>query len=864
MSQCWDVIKTNLANADAVYLLGCLDECDESQASWLISRIRQSVRTVDAPLKVVITTTKGSDAGQKITDALAQLPDRSVATVDFSGVQMARNHKESELQLSLFLQEDPRYTQNSIPATLEKLYSSCREDEELKLLLVASLKSSPNHKQTMHHLESGPRTRDQIFAIALETIAKENMPRALAVFSWLLTIRRPLRVFEFVTLCQLSESACEAGCSHRWLSRRSPKIHYEAAKILRQLGNLLRIKHDEVHFSHPEIRSWLLSKDGKSSSAGNWLDIASENERHGHILDLCTKCLSHLTGEHNIDALFAYAAEHWIHHYRNAEDSRHQTILKDVFARPEIVDKWIVAYRRLPTPFMKPQDGTSNCLVIASHFALDSIVRALLAQQSPDIEIWKSAVLECVSMGNLSTLCLVYEAIPVTLDFDSPILHQIINKAAVCGHLNVFRDIVQRIPVPSHVESPLSSGETRPESNDLPSIVHELPAEAKSDASTTMVDDVFGIQNVERPTTQHEKQYRSNMIEELPKIRTDIPQDREPPGEGSFTNGDDGKSLNTRTSSPAMRRPSPFDWLDLVVCKAARLGLDDILDTLLSLGANPNSESSIRPRLDNIGICALAHAGFRGHLDAMRVLLLHGANIERKSGRHSGTSLSITAEGGSVEAVKLLLDKGADVEAPDKRGWAPVCSATYWGLYAAAKTLIDHTPLNEYEQPPRELLPDAVDEGRYNTAKTLLECGADPNSANADGTALWHAIAQERMDLCELLLNDGQPWKADPDFTPEGLTPPLVQAIIERNLDIVKLLLERGADIEKMEISHKIKRTPLTTAVLEKDTAIVQYLLEQNANALVVDEEGWTPIFSAANYGVSIRRWSMIFTRNVH
>lgn len=466
-------------------------------------------------------------------------------------------------------------------------------------------------------------------------------------------------------------------------------------------------------------------------------------------------------------------------------------------------------------------------------------------------------------MGNLSTLRLVYEAIPVALDFDNPILHQIINKAAACGHLDVFRDIVQRIPMPSHVESPRSSSETRPESNDLPSIIHELPAEAKDVASTPMVDDVFGNQNVARPRAQQEKQDRGNMVEELPKINTVIPQDIKPPWEGGFTNEDEGKSLNTRTNSPMMIRPSPFDWLDGVVCKAARYGLDDVLDTLLSLGANPNSEASTRPRLDNIGLCALAHAGFRGHLDAMRVLLFHGANLEGQSGRYSGTPLSITAEGGSVEAVKLLLDKGANVEAPDERGWVPVCSASYWGLYAATKTLIDHTPLSEYEQPPRELLPDAVDEGRYNTAKTLLECGADPNSANADGTALWHAIAQERMDLCELLLNNGQPWKADPDFTPEGLTPPLAQAIIERNLNIVTFLLERGANIENPEISQKIKRTPLTTAVLEKNTAIVQYLLEQNADPLVVDEEGWTPIFTAANYGVSIRR-SMIFNRSVY
>lgn len=372
MGQCGNLIRTNIANADAVYLLGCLDQCDGPQALWLISQIEKSIKMVENPLKVVIVTTKDTEVGQKITDALAQLPHESVTTVDSSGLQMARDHDEADLELSLFFQEDPRYSDNLVSETFEQLHFTCSEDEDLKLLLVALLKSSPDHKQTLHRLGSGSRIRDQIFATGIDTVPKENWLRASKVFSWLLTIRRPLRVFEFVTLYHLSESVCEAGCSHRWLSRRNPRIDYEAGKILQLLGNLLRIKHDEVQFSHPEIRSWLLSKDGESSSAGNWLDLASESERHGHLLDLCTKCLSHLTGVHNNDALFAYATEHWIHHYRNAENSRHRTILNDVFARPKVVESWIVSYHRLPTPFMKPQDGTSNPLAIASHFALDS------------------------------------------------------------------------------------------------------------------------------------------------------------------------------------------------------------------------------------------------------------------------------------------------------------------------------------------------------------------------------------------------------------------------------------------------------------------------------------------------------------
>lgn len=854
---------------DAVYVFGCFDECDESQSLWLISQIEEQMRTIEEPLKVVIVTTKGTKPEQKIVDALLKMPEKSVTTVDYSGAHVARDDSETGLELPFFFQEDPRYAEQRISEIVERLYTSCRQDEDLNSLLLTLLKSSPDHTQMIQLSGSKNPLHDQIFAVALEAISVENRSRALKVFSWLLTLRRPLRVFEFVTLCQLPERACDTGCSHQWISRRNPRIRYEAGKILQSLGGLLGIKHDEVHFSHPELRSWLLSRGEVSTSGGQWFHLDGEAERHADILGVCLTCLSHLTGDQNTDALFTYAIEHWIHHYKMADGSRHNAVLNDVFGNPKVLGDWIVAYGRLPAPFVKPQPGVSRPLAIAAHFALDHILRALLVKERADTETWKEAMLGCVRMGNLSTLRLLYGAAPVTLDFDNDILHEIVKEAGMNGHVNVLRDVVQRIPVPTHDKPDWKSMRTRAANKDLPATgEHEFPKAAtlSPDSLTTGEDGTFRSQNtaeikLQKPTVT--QTVRGNTSEEQdegarvlqlspPKIRTDVSIDTEPPGEGHLTDEDESKAIKPYKSSPLVQ-PTPFDWLDLSVCRAARYGLHDVVDKLLSLGANPDATAT--PDSKIAGTCALGEAGGRGQLDTVRVLLNYGAEIELKSGPYVSSTLFLAVDGGNSDVIKLLLEKGATVESTNDDGRMPVQHASSCGHHAALKALIQHTPLSEYKMPTKAPLACAAYYGRYHTMKILLEAGVDPNGADEDGSALWHAISDGRIDICELLLNEGQPWKADPNFAPENLTPPLTQAIEEGNLDIVKLLLERGADIQKAETSENFKRTPLTTAILfdtDSQIDIVRYLLEKNADPLAVDEEDWTPVWTAANDGVSI------------
>lgn len=852
---------------DAVYVLGCFDECQESQALWLISKIARQIRSYEEPLKIVIITTKNSIRGQKITEALSQLPESSVTTFSYSGVPDVPP-KESlgeRLEIPVFLQEDPRYAEEKTSETIRRVYTSCQADGDLRCLLLTLMKASPDSMKTMQLFRTDLPLRDQIFTASLEAISVDNRSRALKVISWLSTFRRPLRVFEFVALHQLLECVCDTGCLQHQISRKDPCMSYKAGQILRDFGGLLHIKDDEVRFSHPQLRSWLLSVGANPTLESQWFHLENERERHAVAFDFCAECLRHLNGDERTDGLFAYAVEHWAHHCTMANGLRDNAILNKVFGDMQLLNNWIAAYGRLQTPFVKPRPGASKPLAIAAHFGLDSIVKVLLTKESISLSIWSEAILESVQMGHSSTLLVLYEARPMELEFDNAVLHDIVKEAALSGHFDVFREVVQLIPEPPHKKPAWKAIKTQPAEEQVPHSSEHEPSEAASHSPARSTLGAMSQDTSEAKLHQQEPLVTQTAEDEegagnidrdneLRKICTDMDHYSEPSREQASNAQNEDQESKSRIGSSSPAPITPFDWLHLILCYAARYGLQDAVARLLSVGANVNAETIRVPEFGKTS--ALTQASRLGHLDTVHLLLDHGADPEQTSG--DMTPLMFAVHAGNHDVIKLLLEKGADVEATDDSNWKAVNHASSWGCYTVVKTLIQHAPRIEHiatEIPP--LLPQAARRGRYNTMKILLENGAGADTADGRQSALTLAIRRERYDICELLLNGGEGWAAaDPNFTPENSTPPLVEAVEACNLDIVKLLLEKGADIQKADEAEGLYRAPLSTAILYLGTSskidIIRHLLENKADPLVADEDGWTPLWTAANEGVSI------------
>ena len=88
------------------------------------------------------------------------------------------------------------------------------------------------------------------------------------------------------------------------------------------------------------------------------------------------------------------------------------------------------------------------------------------------------------------------------------------------------------------------------------------------------------------------------------------------------------------------------------------------------------------------GDTCLMTAALHGHLDICRLLIDKGAQMEAK-GRSGDSPLHYAAWEGSIEVVRVLCDRGADIEACGKNGNRPLHWAATCGHISTVKELIE-------------------------------------------------------------------------------------------------------------------------------------------------------------------------------
>ena len=137
----------------------------------------------------------------------------------------------------------------------------------------------------------------------------------------------------------------------------------------------------------------------------------------------------------------------------------------------------------------------------------------------------------------------------------------------------------------------------------------------------------------------------------------------------------------------------------------------------------------------------------------------------------------------------------------------------------------------------------AVTRDHYSNVMTGLLRGINPNTPDERGrTALTLAMRQESWRVVDtLLLAPG----IDLNLANRQGETPLMLAAIKGNLELVKKLAERGADI------NREGWTPLhyaASAGLEHSVAIASYLLEHSAYIDAASPNGSTPLMLAAQY----------------
>ncbi|XP_040828533.1 ankyrin repeat and KH domain-containing protein 1 isoform X1 [Ochotona curzoniae] len=294
--------------------------------------------------------------------------------------------------------------------------------------------------------------------------------------------------------------------------------------------------------------------------------------------------------------------------------------------------------------------------------------------------------------------------------------------------------------------------------------------------------------------------------------------------------------LLARGANKEHRNVSDYTPLSL----AASGGYVNIIKILLNAGAEINSRTGSK-----LGISPLMLAAMNGHVPAVKLLLDMGSDINAQIETNRNTALTLACFQGRAEVVSLLLDRKANVEHRAKTGLTPLMEAASGGYAEVGRVLLDKGA--DVNAPPVPSSRDtaltiAADKGHYKFCELLISRGAHIDVRNKKGnTPLWLASNGGHFDVVQLLVQAG----ADVDAADNRKITPLMSAFRKGHVKVVQYLVKEvnqfPSDIECMRYIATITDKELLkkchqcveTIVKAKD----QQAAEANKNASILLKE---------------------------
>jgi ankyrin repeat protein len=261
------------------------------------------------------------------------------------------------------------------------------------------------------------------------------------------------------------------------------------------------------------------------------------------------------------------------------------------------------------------------------------------------------------------------------------------------------------------------------------------------------------------------------------------------------------------------------------VFTAAWLG--DITALRGHVDRNPELVNAIDPADDFQEVSLLCHVVCGGSLEAVKLLVERGAEVQPQSGK----LLTLAVVMNRVDLVNLLIEHGADVERVGLLGRLDDAERPVADLLIARGKKVPSWML------PRACRPD-VSSNEVHRVKVLLDYGASVNDRGRYGlTALHYAVRGGKLPLIQVLLERGA--KADA-LDEDGLTP-LVHLSKTRSkadpIPVMELLAASGANVDARDENQG---TLLMHFARRGDAKPVRWLLAHGADRNARSKSGKT------------------------
>lgn len=290
------------------------------------------------------------------------------------------------------------------------------------------------------------------------------------------------------------------------------------------------------------------------------------------------------------------------------------------------------------------------------------------------------------------------------------------------------------------------------------------------------------------------------------------------------------------------------------VTLAATNGSAAVLERLLAAGADPNASMPG-------GETALMTAARAGPPAAVRALLRAGADPDARDDIGGQTAVMWAAARNNARAVHVLAEAGADLHArtagpppapsrsyfraPPATSFTALLFAVRAGALDATRVLLDAgADVDDTVSDGQSALVVAAANAHWELMDFLLDRGADPDLAGAGWNALHQTVRTRRPNPSG------------------GLAGPIPTGRVD-SIDVVRKLIAKGVDIDARMMTNGMKdgqrsrldrlgATAFFLAAKNTDVEAMRVLLEAGADPLVPSADGTTPLMVAAGVAIFI------------